>query len=242
MRPRRPAPRRRSRLRSEASSRPAPGGARVDGWPAPAPWVRAMLVYLHGFASGSGSFKARSTSRTGSPSTGLPLVVPDLDEGDFRATLPGQLLLLERPCGRGRPRPSLDRAARSRGALRLARAERPAGVPQRAAGREADLFWPVRGLGASRSLAAAGGVGARARGPARCGGAARRRSSAGWASVGPPSCLASTRGRGARRTSLDALFEASRALLGSGPRGGGRLARAAQLKQALPGRRRRPEL
>ena len=57
-----------------------------------------MLLYLHGFASGGGSFKARFFSRR-LEALGLGLVVPELDEGDFEhLTLSGQLRLVERLC------------------------------------------------------------------------------------------------------------------------------------------------
>ncbi|MGI5861090.1 MAG: YqiA/YcfP family alpha/beta fold hydrolase [Myxococcales bacterium] len=59
-----------------------------------------MLLYLHGFASGAGSFKARYFSRR-LEALGLELLAPELDEGDFEhLTLSRQLQLVERLCAR----------------------------------------------------------------------------------------------------------------------------------------------
>lgn len=63
-----------------------------------------MLLYLHGFASGPGSFKAQRFLHH-LQRRGLALEVPALDEGDFeRLTLSGQLALVER-LTRAAPRP-----------------------------------------------------------------------------------------------------------------------------------------
>jgi len=60
------------------------------------------IVYLHGFASGPGSKKARFF-RERFAELGIGLEVPQLDEGDFqRLSLSGQLGVIERVSG-GRP-------------------------------------------------------------------------------------------------------------------------------------------
>lgn len=62
-----------------------------------------MLLYLHGFSSSPGSFKARVFERR-LAERGEGLVVPALDEGDFeRLTLGRQLALIERVAGGARP-------------------------------------------------------------------------------------------------------------------------------------------
>lgn len=62
----------------------------------------SRVVYLHGFASGPGSKKARFF-RDKFAELGLGLEVPDLAEGNFRAlTLTGQLHVIER-VSRGEP-------------------------------------------------------------------------------------------------------------------------------------------
>jgi len=58
--------------------------------------VRPRLIYLHGFASGPNSGKAR-LFRERFKELGLPLEVPELAEGEFgRLTLTGQLAVVER--------------------------------------------------------------------------------------------------------------------------------------------------
>jgi len=62
----------------------------------------SRVVYLHGFASGPGSKKARFF-RERFAELGIGLEVPDLAEGNFRAlTLTGQLRVIER-VSRGEP-------------------------------------------------------------------------------------------------------------------------------------------
>ena len=62
-----------------------------------------MIVYLHGFASGPQSHKAR-LFREALTDRGVTPVVPALDEGDFAGlTLSRQLALLERICAGTRP-------------------------------------------------------------------------------------------------------------------------------------------
>jgi len=59
------------------------------------------IVYLHGFASGPSSTKARFF-REKLEGLGAHVDVPDLDEGNFRVlTITSQLRVIERACGRG---------------------------------------------------------------------------------------------------------------------------------------------
>ncbi len=59
----------------------------------------ARIVYLHGFASGPGSKKARFF-RERFAELGIGLEVPDLAEGNFAGlTVSGQLRVVERTCG-----------------------------------------------------------------------------------------------------------------------------------------------
>lgn len=63
-----------------------------------------MFLYLHGFASGPGSTKARHFARVFAE-RGISVEIPALDEGDFEnLTLTRQLALIERLL-RDRPRP-----------------------------------------------------------------------------------------------------------------------------------------
>lgn len=63
--------------------------------------MNGKYIYLHGFASGPASGKARFFSRRFA-ALGLPLEVPDMAEGNFRElTLGGQLRLVERLAGAG---------------------------------------------------------------------------------------------------------------------------------------------
>src|ERR1700678_4151148 len=59
------------------------------------------VVYLHGFASGPQSGKARFfAERFGA--RGVPFVAPRLDEGDFEGlTISGQLKVVEKAVGEG---------------------------------------------------------------------------------------------------------------------------------------------
>lgn len=59
-----------------------------------------MILYLHGFASGPASRKARYFQQR-LAARGVDLLVPAMDEGDFRGlTITGQLQLVERLAGR----------------------------------------------------------------------------------------------------------------------------------------------
>lgn len=59
-----------------------------------------MILYLHGFASGPASRKARYFQER-LAARGIDLLVPTMDEGDFRGlTITGQLQLVERLAGR----------------------------------------------------------------------------------------------------------------------------------------------
>ena len=61
-----------------------------------------MILYLHGFASGPASRKARYFQQR-LAARGIDLLVPAMDEGDFRGlTITGQLQLVERLTG-GKP-------------------------------------------------------------------------------------------------------------------------------------------
>jgi len=60
------------------------------------------IVYLHGFASGSGSSKAQFFRRKFAE-RGVPMDIPQLDEGNFEGlTISGQLAVIERAVG-GKP-------------------------------------------------------------------------------------------------------------------------------------------
>lgn len=64
--------------------------------------MQPPVIYLHGFASGPGSSKAR-IFRSRLAERGIPVEVPDLNEGGFEnLTLSGQLHVIERVAG-GRP-------------------------------------------------------------------------------------------------------------------------------------------
>ncbi len=63
-----------------------------------AAYPRPMFLYLHGFASSAGSGKA-ILFRDHLAASGVPLVIPELDEGDFEhLTISRQLALVNRLC------------------------------------------------------------------------------------------------------------------------------------------------
>lgn len=63
------------------------------------PATHARILYLHGFASGPASRKARYFAQRFA-AEGRPLEIPSLDEGDFQhLTISGQLALLDRMLG-----------------------------------------------------------------------------------------------------------------------------------------------
>lgn len=69
----------------------------------PGSYAAGMLLYLHGFASSPGSFKAQVFLRR-LVRRGEPLAIPALDEGDFEhLTLSRQLALVERVAADARP-------------------------------------------------------------------------------------------------------------------------------------------
>ncbi|MCA9672303.1 MAG: ROK family protein [Myxococcales bacterium] len=66
-------------------------------------FARRRVIYLHGFASSPGSFKAQRF-RQALEARGVDVVIPDLNEGDFRGlTMSRQLRLLERLAGDAPP-------------------------------------------------------------------------------------------------------------------------------------------
>lgn len=82
-----------------------------------------MILYLHGFASGPGSTKARHFARAFAD-RGIPIEIPALDEGDFAGlTISRQLALIERLL-RDAPRPHLLIGSSMGGYLAALHAER----------------------------------------------------------------------------------------------------------------------
>src|SRR5581483_1687357 len=83
------------RLMAWAVARGAGSGTGAAG---SAGMMVGMIVYLHGFASSSGSYKAQLFLRRFA-ALGIEIVVPALDEGDFiHLTLSGQLRVVGRVC------------------------------------------------------------------------------------------------------------------------------------------------
>lgn len=92
--------------------------------------MAGMIVYLHGFASGPGSYKARLFLRRFA-ALGIDLLVPALDQGDFtHMTLTSQLRVVAQACAAAAPGEPIGLIGSSMGGYLAAlhAAAHPAGI------------------------------------------------------------------------------------------------------------------